>query len=308
MAVKTSLLREKFIIKTDEPVFNAEVQDVPATSNRMPIRLQAGGLEPEEYVVRAHNMHSCARMAAQMLQDYDKGGPLLNRVTPYKWEEVWSEVVNDFELAYNPERWICVYYKGKPLFEAGKRHPFLDVVEQCDAVNKTEDYDASLKLAEDAFMRAGKSISIGYDSSVAIIANLQRDEGRCGMILRGPERTTTFNFVVEVKKADIPINAPQCLRTAASLLEGIQLSFMIGVTHEKLRREFITSSSQEARKAREGRRRLLQLNTSISALETNNTVRYRPERPDFNRIILETEKIAYKFVRDPNEKDDVYID
>ena len=308
MAFKTTLLREKFIIKTEEPVFNDEIKDTPASSNRMPVYLQAGGLEPEEYVVRAHNMHSCARMVAKMMQDYDKGGPLLNRVTPYKWEDVWGEVVNDFELAYNPDRWICVYYKGKPLYEAGKRHPFLDVVEQCDAVNKTDDYDASLKLAEDAFMRAGKSISIGYDSSVAIIANILKHEGRCGMIFRGPERTTTFNFVLEAKKESQPIDAPQVLQTAACLLEGIQLSFMIGVTHEKLRREFINSGSQEARKAREGRRRLLQLNTSISALETNNNVRYRPERPDFNRIILETERIAHKLVRDPNDQDDAYID
>lgn len=295
MNVNTSLLREKFTIRGMETPGQESSLAPHVHSNRMPVALKAGDGVSEDYVVRAQNMHLCARMAAHLIRDYDKGGPLLHRVIPYKWEEVWAETVSGYEIAYNPERWVCVYHKGKPVFESGKRHPFLDVVEKCDAVNKDGGYDDSLKLAEDAFRRLGKDVQIAYDSSIAIVLNLEKTQGRCGMILRGPERTTTFNYHLESAKK-IPVNPSQCLRVAAALLEGIQLSFMIGIANEKLRAGIIDSTAHEARQAREAKRRIATLNGEISSLETHYKVRYRPERPDFNRIIFEAEKIAPRYL------------
>lgn len=295
MNLNTSLLREKFTIRGMEIPGQESSLAPNVHSNRMPISLKAGDASPENYVVRAQNMHLCARMAAHLIRDYDKGGPLLHRVIPYKWEEVWAETVSGYEIAYNPERWVCVYHKGKPVFESGHRHPFLDVVEKCDAVNKDGDYDDSLKLAEDAFRRLGKDVQITYDSSMAIVLNLEKTQGRCGMILRGPERTTTFNYHLESAKK-IPVNPSQCVRVAAALLEGIQLSFMIGIANEKLRAGIIDSANFEARQAREAKRRIATLNGEISSLETHYKVRYRPERPDFNRIIFEAEKIAPRYL------------
>jgi len=295
MNVNTSLLREKFTIRGMDLSGQESALNPHVHSNRMPVSLQAGDADPENYVVRAQNMHLCARMAAHIFRDYDKGGPLLHRVIPYKWEEVWAETVSGYEIAYNPERWVCVYHKGKIVFEHGERHPFLDVVEKCDAVNKDGNYDDSLKLAEDAFRRLGKNVQIAYDSSMAIVLNLEKMQGRCGMILRGPTRTTTFNFHLESAKK-IPVNPSQCLRVAAALLEGVQLSFMIGIANEKLRAGLIDSATFEARQAREAKRRIASLNGEISALETNYKVRYRPERPDFNRIIFEAEKIAPRYL------------
>ena len=295
MNLNTSLLREKFTIRGMEIPGQESSLPPNVHSNRMPISLKAGDANPEDYVVRAQNMHLCARMAAHLIRDYDKGGPLLHRVIPYKWEEVWAETVSGYEIAYNPERWVCVYHKGKPVFEQGKRHPFLDIVEKCDAVNKDGDYDDSVKLAEDAFRRLGKDVQITYDSSMAIVLNLEKTQGRCGMILRGPERTTTFNYHLESAKK-IPVNPSQCVRVAAALLEGIQLSFMIGIANEKLRAGIIDSANFEARQAREAKRRIATLNGEISSLETHYKVRYRPERPDFNRIIFEAEKIAPRYL------------
>ncbi|MCB1839643.1 MAG: hypothetical protein H6858_01755 [Rhodospirillales bacterium] len=294
MNVKTSLLREKFVITGVDPKQDDDALKEPAHSNRMPISLKAGDMPSEDYVVRAQNMHLCARMVAHLIRDYDKGGPLLHRVIPYKWEEVWAEVVGDYELAYNPDRWVCVYHQGKPVFHYGDRHPFLDVIEHCDTLNSGH-YDSSVKLAEEAFRKAGKNLRVGYDSNMAILLNLEKTVGRCGMILRAPDRTTTFNYHIESVK-NIPVNPSQCIRVAAALLEGIQLGFMIGIANEKQRSGLVDTSAQEARQAREAKRRIGSLNAEISAMETHYKVRYRPERPDFNRIILEAEKIAPKYL------------
>lgn len=296
MDIDSSLLRERFVIRGGPPDFDDPGLWSVASSNRMPIALKTGNLTPEEYVVRAHNMYSCARMAAHMVRDYEKSGPLLHRVVPYPWQEVWSDVVSDYELAYNSDRWVCVYHKGKPVFHFGKRHAFFDVIENCDFANaRKSDYDSSVKLAEEAYRASGQMVKIDYDSSVALIAKTERLRARCGMIFRGAERSTTFNFTVEADRKD-PVSAFQCLRVAAALLEGIQLGFTIGLANEKLREKLIDTTSPEARQAREGKRRLSSLNGEISALETHYKVNYRPERPDFNRIILETEKAAPRFL------------
>lgn len=294
MDIDSSLLRERFVIKSGPPDFNDPAKRAYAQSNRMPVSLQAGGMSAEKYVVRAHNMHSCARMVAQMIRDYDKGGPLLHRVVPYKWEEVWSEVVSDYEIAYHPDRWVCVYYQGAPIYQFGKHNPLLDVIEKCAFMSKG-DYDSSLKLAEEAYRAAGKDVQIGYEGSMAIVAKIGRTRGRCGMIFRGPERSTTFNFTVEMAKT-FPVNPYQCIRVAAALLEGIQLGFLVGLVNEKLREKIIDTTAHEARQAREAKRRLSMLNGEISAFETHYKVHYRPERPDFDRIILETEKMAPRYL------------
>ena len=296
MKIESSLMRERFIIKGRVAASDDPSKVTHAQSNRMPVVLQAGGMPSEDYIVRAHNMHSCSRMVAHMIRDYEKSGPLQNRVVPYKWTEVWSEVISDYEIAYNPERWVCVYHHGEPVFHFGKRNPFLDIVEKCAFMSKGN-YEASIKLAEDAYRKAGKDVDIGYESGMAIVTKIEREHGRCGLILRGPERSTTFNFTVE-KAKDKPVSAYQCLRVCAALLEGIQLGFMVGLANEKLREKIIDSTSTEARQAREGKRRMSMLNGEISALEVHYKVHYRPERPDFNRIVLETEKQAHRHIED----------
>lgn len=304
MKINASLLREKYIIREETEILEEKGLYITAPSTRMPISLQAGTLAPEEFIIRTNNMHTCARMVSRIVYDYDKNGPIMARAIPMDWEQHWDDTLNNYERAYNENRWVCIYNKGKPVFSDGEHHPFFDVIEKCDAVNK-KDYSSSLALAEDAFRKAGKSVKISYDTNVALVADLERQQGRCSMILRGPDRKTTFNFYIKTEDERQKISVPQCLAVSAAFLEGVQLSYFIGFGHEKMRIGLIEKYSEEHKQIREAQQRINQLNAEISAFENRYKVRYRPERPVFQDIIQTTEKIAKKTVIN---EDEVYID
>jgi hypothetical protein len=294
----TSLLREKFVIH-DPNAPDPEGKPVVALSNRIVLELRNKQDEIQEiFTVRAQNMHCCVRMSARILQSFLQGGPLLTRATPYDWANAWDTAINDYERAYNPQRWIAVYHKGKLLFGDGERHPLLDVIEKCNARNKGA-YEDSIPMAEDAFKQTGKVVKIEYDGNVALVINLERSQGRCGIILRGANRTTTFNFSVASTDKEKPLSFPQILSTACAFLEGIQLAFMVGMNTEKIRIGLITRHSKEEKQTREARQRLGRLSAEISNLESSFEVRYRPERPEFQEVIMDAEKLAKKVLQPP---------
>ena len=150
---------------------------------------------------------------------------------------------------------MTVYQNGRVIYEdgAGTRHPFLDIIEQCDARNK-DDYEKTMEIAKDAFKQAGKLVNIDHDANVALVMKVVDNEGKCGVILRGPNKTTTFNLVA-TPKGDRDVRPSQCLTVAAAFLEGIQLAFLIGMTREKLRFELIGTTSDEAHKSDAASRR-----------------------------------------------------
>lgn len=300
MNLNTSLLREKFIITESDTGNGEKPLKLEVRSNRMALPLKSGNMEPEEFVVRAHNMHSCIRMAAQIVNSCEHTGPIANRNPPYDWEEAWHAVVGDYERAHNPHRWIAVYYKGRLVYESEAHHGFLDVIEKCDALNG-DAYEKSIALAEDAFKKAGKDVEIEYMSNIALVVDIEKLKGRCGMILRGPDRTTTFNMVMEAHKPGERIVAAQCLTAAAAFLEGIQLAYMVGINLEKTSKGLIPHLSPEDHKTRDARRRLGRLNAKITTLENNARVRYRPERPDFFEIVQIAERLAQKTLKTSEE-------
>ncbi len=303
MNIDTSLLREKFVIqeKNNSDEGHRTLQ-ICCLSTRMPISLQAGGLPAEPYVVRAHNMHSCTRMVARMIQDYEKNGPLMSRTPPLDWEEIWhTAVLSSYERKYNANIWVSVYYKGKPVFSEGEYHPFLDVIEKCDALNHG-DYEKSIQMAEDAFLQAGKEIDMICENNVALVAHLGKDSGRCSMVLRGANHATTFNYALKPKTDKEKLNITQCLSVAADFLEGVQLSHMIGFTSEKLGLGHIEKYSDEDRQMQEARKRVWQLNAQINTMENRSIVRYRPERPNFDLLIASTEKFARQCLSEPEEE------
>ncbi len=188
----SSLLREKFTL-FDHGGDMSDREHVVALSNRMIVELRdLSGKLDETLIVRAQNMHGCVRFAARIIQSYNTGGKLLGRVVPFDWDSAWDSIVNDYEYAFNPQRWVAVYHEGKVIFEKGKRNPFLDVIEKCDFENN-DDYDYSIPLAEAAFKKTGKAIKIDYDANVALAMDFSDDRGRCGIILRGSNRTTTIS-------------------------------------------------------------------------------------------------------------------
>lgn len=291
----SQLTREKFIIfnpDKDPDGLDATI----ALSNRMavPLTNKAGELV-ETIIVRAQNMHSCTRFAARIIQNFQISGSILKRHKPFDWDKTWNSLVNDYEYAFNPERWVCIYAEGEILYEKGNRHALLDVIEKCDHENPDE-YDFSVPMAEENFKKKGKSLKIKYDANVALVTSFEEGQGRCGIILRGPDRTTTFSFLIAPGSSK-DVNIPQGISASAAFLEGVQLAFMTGMNVEKIRIGMIKRLSKEEKQNREATHRLSRLNTEIANLEAELKVRYRPERPDFTLIQTDAEAIAQKMFK-----------
>lgn len=291
----TFLLREKFIIHDSGKQGEGPVI---ALSNRIVLELpDENGKVEDVLVIRAHNMHSCARLMGRIIQAYDSGGSLLTRASPFDWESMWDTVISDFEKAHNPALWATVYHLGRPVFKKGENHYFLDIIEKCQASNRGE-YEKSIKMAEDAFRTMGRVVKIDYDGNVALTLTLEPKQARIGVIVRNPTKTATFNFSI-ASKGDKQLNHPQCIGAAAAFLEGIQMAFLVGMNEEKIRVGKIERHSKEEQQTREARTRLGRLDAEISTLEGTFDVRYRPERPDFQDILQDAEKLAKSMFAKP---------
>lgn len=281
-----SLLREKFTIRDALPAVPESREPVVAFSNRLVVPLQLhDGQISEIFVVRAQNMHLCVRMAAQIVREFQENGPLLPRLPQIDWETVYRGLIKGYEAAWNPNHWMAIYNRGHLVFSGGAagHHLFLDVIEQCDARNKNG-YDKSLEIAQDAFRQAGRIVTISYDSNVAMLLNITDKEGKCGLIVRNPNKTTTFNIVAHVEPGK-PVKPGQFLSAAAAFLEAIQLAFLIGTVHQKIKMEILSPASPEAQQADKAGQRLGRLRQAITEFETALDVIYRPDRPDFRLMI-----------------------
>lgn len=290
-----SLLREKFVIRDVMPADITDEKPVIALSNRLSMPLSKdNGKTYEEFVVRAQNMHTCARLGAKIAQDFQDYGSLIDRPKPFDWNLAYRSITKGYEEKWNPDRWVAVYHKGRVIYESSEteRHAFLDIIEQCDARNKG-DYAKAVAVAEDAFRQAGKSVTIKHDSNVALVMHVTRKEGKCGIILRGPNKTTTFNFVAKTK-AGRPVKISQCLSVSAAFLEGIQLAFRVGMTNMKVHFELIELHSDEAHQANDASQKLGRLNGAITQFENLLGVSYRPDRPNLSEMIDSAEEFARK--------------
>lgn len=302
MEFNATLLREKFEIfakKKDKIVG----PPVVALSNRIILPLKdARGNIVEKFIVRTQNMHSCLRMAALIIADYQKHGPLLSRAQSFDWDKAWRSTIDVHERRYNEEsRWVAIYNKGKVVYEDGKRHAFLDIIERCDNQN-TQQYDNALKLAESAFLQLGKNVAIEYDANIAAIVRIKDDTARCGVILRSADKTTTFNFTAE-EPDNRKISAPRCLSVVAAFLEGIQLAYMIGTVNEKIRLCALSNDSPQNMEAKSGYRRLKKLVPEIKTFNESRHVHYRPDKPDLTALVVAAENAAHKQFLDERKKD-----
>ncbi len=291
MDIDTSLLREKFIINESNADSNGKRLDLSCPSTRMSITLQTGEIAEETYVVRTHNMHSCIRMVSNIINNYERHGPLLNRSVKIKWDELWQHCINSYERKYNNGGWVAVYHKGNTIFSQNDYHQFFDVIEKCDVLNNGN-YEASIKIAEDSFAKAGKDINISYNGNIALVAVLNEYEGRCSMILRGAMGTATFNYALKPKTIGQKLSISQGLSSTSDFLEGAHLSFIIGANNEKINNGTIEKYSAEYRQTQKAKERVNKLYAQINSMENRYDVRYRPERPDFDTIIAASEKLA----------------
>lgn len=292
MLINTSLLRERFVIEKtgfkEDPLI--------ALGNRilLPLVSKNGALK-ERFVVRAHSMHMALRMASYITQEFYKNGPIINRPTPLSWKDTWYDISSDFERPHTPETWICIYHNGKIIFQDGEHHPFLDVIEQCDIKNR-EEYDRAIVVAEGIFKEAGKVVKIDHQVNIAFVVGAMEKSARCGLIMRVPENTSTFNFQIAPLRSDEEIQGKLTIpehigfELAADFLEGIQLTVTSARTEERLNGGEISATSPEAKKMQSAFKRIGRLNASITAIENMYNIKFRPERPDFTQILEDLRK------------------
>lgn len=291
---RTSLMREKFVIQSDDK----EEEPIIALSNRILIHLiSADGIDDETFVIRTQNMHSCARLAASITKEFYERGTIANRAAPISWNNIWGDVVKGYERDWNPDIWCVIYHKGRSVFQDGDHHPFLDIIEQCDAANKDE-YIKSIEFAESAFSQAGKKVKIDHDSNTALVVSSTEEEAKCGIIVRAASGATTFNYVAKISPTiNRPIQTHTTLTVAAAFLEGIQLAFQVGLMNRKQEFKLIEKFSDEDRKHKRSKSRLDNLDRAISNYEQGFSVNYRPDRPTFKEMVATAEEFSMKILK-----------
>lgn len=285
MDFHSTLYRERFLI-------HEESEQVIALSNRFPMALfNTDGTPSEFYVVRSQTMHCALRMGAQILKAFLESGPLANRAASFDWAETWHNIVALHERTFNQKIWVSVYKDGQSVFHDGTIHPFLNIIEQCDRLNR-ENYEETIKIAENAFKKLGKNVSINHHLMIGLLLHFTPKEARCGLVSRGAERKGTFNFTITQKEKKGALNMVHCLEVCADYLEAIQLSFEIGAYNEKQEVGRLTDSQQDGMrvKMRTAEDRVRRLESSIASFESLYNVRYRPEKPAFALFITEAER------------------
>lgn len=296
---RTSLLREKFTITEKKGSSEPEI----ALSNRIVIPLiSQDGVDNETFIVRTQNMHSCVRFAAAITKEFFERGTIAHRSTDVPWSDMWGNVIKGFERDWNHDIWCVVYLKGQAIFEQGKHHPFLDIIEQCDSTNKQE-YEKSISVAEKEFSKMGTKVTIEHNSNIALVMSSKEEQAKCGIIVRVPNGTTTFNYTAVPQDNDPRLIHPHTtLTVAAAFLEGVQLSFQVGFMNKKQDFHLITRNSEEDRKHTRSINRLGNLNRAILKYEENLKVRYRPDRPKFKDMVSAAEEFSIKALKSQIEE------
>lgn len=280
MTFNTSLLREKFYINEDD--YKGTATKIEAVGNRIALPLSHGTRQSHEhFIIRGKVMHCATRMAAAMAEEFESGGPLLNRLKENGWDNFWQESYSAFDKSVFKDNWIAVYHDGNPVFSRGAYHPFLTVMEQCDARNRAE-YDKAIQIAQDVFKQAGKTVSIDHETTIACVAGIMQDAGRSGLILRSPGKNATFTFHMMPLADGKKVKPHHLLDMSADFMEVLNLSVTIG----KRKSDDKPGTLQYLKRAKA---RLGQVNERIRQFENLFQFKYRPEKLDFMNIIKQAE-------------------
>lgn len=293
--LNTHVLRERFTLRNP----NAEDDAMVIGSNRMilPLINHEGNIH-DTLIIRGKLAHEVIRLAAALLKEFQDNGPFLNRQPAFDWDSFFDALRRDFDKSYHKENWLTVYRKGKPVFTHGAHHPFLDIIEQCDVKNSDE-YDFSVAMAEQAFRDAGKSISIDHLSTIALVINVLEDSIRCGVIHRGANKTSTFNFhatLLDDVTKDNPkaVDLAHTIRVCASFIEGLNLAFIVGQLDAKSKKTNFDSQSAEAAQLQAAKKLIQSIDTEIDQYLESYSVRFRPERPDLELAVKDASKFVSK--------------
>ena len=145
MSFDTSLLREKFLIKED----GVDKEHHRVVSNRLVLKFKDDKDKAHKFIVRAQTMHNCIRLAARIMQAFQRGTIAELTVDKAKWKDIWTNSLSHYDQNFNPNLWALVYHDGENIFSSGAPHAFLDMIERCDASSRDE-YDASNQNTQNA--------------------------------------------------------------------------------------------------------------------------------------------------------------
>ena len=293
--LNTHVLRERFTLRNP----NSDDDIMVIGSNRMILPLiNHDGDIYDTLIIRGKLAHEVIRLSAALLKEFQDHGPFLNRQTPFDWEGFFGDIRRDFDKSYHDENWLTVYRKGKAVFTHGAHHPFLDIIEQCDTKNSDE-YDFSVAMAEQAFRDAGKSISIDHLSTIALVINVLDDSIRCGVIHRGSNKTSTFNFHATLPE-EVTKNTPKSvdlahtIRACAAFIEGLNLAFILGQLEAQSKQPGFSAKGTDGIQLKAAKKLIYTIDTEIDQYLESYNVRFRPERPDLELAAKEASKFVSK--------------
>ncbi len=252
-------------------------EDIVLRSNRIMLVLENEDGK-ENIVIRAQTTSLALMLAHKVLYSFNRTGLFKPREQAYDWLGVWNSILSDYERAYNPNAWCCIYLDGNAVFRT-MDIPYMDVIEKC-ALLHPDNYDAAFSQAEGAMRALGMGVSIRTELSVSAVFNDNRSEGkmRCGIIQRGRAQKMTFNYIVTGGEKHLRIE--QSVLAAAHFLEAINLKLCIQDLQSRKRSGEILQVSVENRKLRAAVARSSMLMKTIENFEENFDVYYRPEKPD----------------------------
>lgn len=240
-------------------------------------------------------MHSVIRLAARLFDilEPSRDKKTLTKPDAKILKELWDGVTSDvFNKAEG--NWATAYTDGELLFASADHHPFIDLIEK-QVGGSEASYDMNVMITAENFNAAGfPGMSIEHDTNVALVLTLEKERGRCGLIYRHPQRTTTFSYSLtpdnQPNGFDMRERVPHVLEMAADFLESIQLCYASAAEGAK-------GLNQSNEKIDAYRNRLVDLNSSIDKFEDGVHVAYRPERPDFTRFLQEAQMLLVRRAR-----------
>ena len=275
-----SLLREKFTIRD----LGTDGSSVIALGNRMQVGLPK---ETIPLVVRGHSMHMTLKYVAEILKHLSYISHVENIETLLDWEKLWEKITTPYEAENVPDTWICIYFKGKILFQFSHHHTFFDVIERAEYKNikSSFQYEKSIIVAQNAFRQMGRSVMIDQESHVGFVLDPDPKEMRFAIILRTPEQKATFIVRMSVnKKYNLHPYDYVCLQLAADYIEGINMAVRAGFLEKDISSGLVSEYSDAGKLYKKILKRLKTTETGINSAENKYTVRYRPEKPDFKII------------------------
>ncbi len=279
---ETALLREKFGINNSnsELIVVANRIECPLVSSRES--------DIETLTIRGKNLYNCVRFLSKILQAHFLNSNIIKQSKRSTWDIMWTSCMSDYDKNYNNDQWIALYHQGKCIFEKGKRHAFLNMIEKFHHENPNKPYEDILKIAEEAFQKTGKNFKTSHDFNVAMVIDASDKSVRCGTIQRRANKQATFSFTSTLEDNDLDKTGfTPFISAAAAHSEATQLCFTIAHLANLKDQGKVQKGSKERKQLTSAQNRLKTLDNEISDIERSYKTVYRPERPNFIEMIEE---------------------